>query len=47
MTTDKRERFTLRIPPELYKELSDKAKEYGVSLNALILEILREWKERQ
>jgi len=45
MTKDKRVRFTLRIPEKKLKRLEEIAKEEGVSINALILEILRKWSE--
>ena len=40
MKNDARERFTLRIPTVLYHQLLTRAEEIGVSLNALILQIL-------
>lgn len=43
MTNDTRERFTLRLPTSLYQILQTKADEFGVSLNALILQILWKW----
>ena len=43
MKKDMRERFTLRIPSELFKLLQEEAKRTGVSINALILQIL--WEE--
>ena len=47
MQKDDRERFTLRLPPRLYNLLQIQAKETGVSLNALILEILWDWEKQQ
>lgn len=43
MTSDTRERFTFRIPTTLMKLLREEAKNKGVSLNALILQILWDW----
>lgn len=45
MTKDDRERFTFRIPGKLMRMLRREAKEKGVSLNALILQILWQWTE--
>lgn len=36
-------RFTLRLTKELKQWLEDSAKRMGVSLNALVLQILWEW----
>ena len=47
MKSDTRERFTLRMPRELLDKIQDKAETAGVSANALILEVLRQWKEDQ
>lgn len=47
MLKDTRERFTLRLPTNLFVKLRDKATENGTSINALILQILREWVEDQ
>lgn len=47
MTNDTRERFTFRIPAELLKRLKCEAEKKGVSINALILQILWEWVERK
>ena len=44
---DKRERFTFRIPKDLLARLKNEAVEKGVSVNALILQILWEWSDRQ
>lgn len=46
MKKDIRERFTLRLPSELMKKMQEEANDLGVSLNALILQILWEWIER-
>ena len=46
MTTN-RIRTGLRIPIELNAELIIRAKKDGISKNALILQILREWLEQQ
>lgn len=35
--------FALRLPIEVHKELSDKARELGVSLNDLIVQICSLW----
>ena len=43
MTKDARGRFTFRLPAELLEKLKKEAKNKGVSLNALILQILWEW----
>ena len=40
---DNRERFTLRMPTQLYEAIGKQATETGVSLNALILHILWDW----
>ena len=40
---DERIRFTFRIPGRLYNKLRDIADDLGVSLNALILQILWNW----
>lgn len=47
MTTDNRERFTLRLPGELFNQLKLKSENIGVSLNALILQILWDWVKEQ
>jgi predicted HicB family RNase H-like nuclease len=41
-----RVRSGLRVPPELNAYLIEAAQNYGTSKNALILQILREWVER-
>lgn len=43
MTKDARTRFTFRLPEELYQILKGKAAVKGVSVNAIILQILWEW----
>ncbi len=43
---DNRERFTLRIPRRLYETLTEHAERIGVSLNALISQILWEWMKK-
>ena len=47
MTKDDRIRFTLRLPNELLNKLKEEARRQGVSLNALILQILWDWAKRQ
>lgn len=47
MTNDDRVRFTFRIPTNLMNSLKQTAKIKGVSLNALILQILWEWVKEQ
>lgn len=41
------ERFTLRMPTELKKCLERRSAELGVSVNALVLQVLWEWAERR
>lgn len=43
MTTDTRKRFTFRMPSSLFKNLKKEADNHGLSLNAMILQILWEW----
>lgn len=43
MTTDKKARFTFRIPETTFSKLKEEADKRGVSLNALILQILWDW----
>lgn len=45
MTHDTRERFTLRMPTRLYEMLQGEADKLGVSINAMVLNILWEWAE--
>ena len=40
-------RFTLRLTGELKEQLDESRKRMGVSLNALVVQILWEWVERQ
>lgn len=47
MTNDTRERFTFRIPKKLLEMLKSESEKKGVSINALILQILWEWVERK
>lgn len=47
MKKDTRERFTLRLPSELMNSLREDAENIGVSVNALILQILRSWADNQ
>lgn len=47
MTKDNRARFTFRMPEPMFNALKAKSEELGVSMNALILQILWDWvKER-
>ena len=46
MKKDTRERFTLRLPSELMKKLQEEANDLGISLNALILQVLWEWADK-
>lgn len=45
--TKEAERFTLRLTRELKEQLDENRKRMGVSLNALVVQILWEWAERQ
>lgn len=47
MNNDTRERFTLRIPTILMETLQNEAKKMGVSLNALVLQVLWSWSEKK
>lgn len=38
--------FALRLPIEVHKELSDKAKEMDISLNNLLVQISEKWLEQ-
>lgn len=40
---DDRVRFTLRMPEQLFERLKKRSEYLGVSVNALILQILNEW----
>lgn len=44
MTKDT-ERFTLRMTKELKERLDESRKQRGMSLNALVVQILWEWQE--
>lgn len=44
---DGRTRFTFRIPEELLNSLKYESERIGVSVNALILQILWEWVEKK
>lgn len=41
------ERFTLRLTEELKEQLDKSRKRMGISLNALVVQILWNWAERQ
>lgn len=43
---DDRTRFTFRMPGELLQKLKEQANRLGVSVNALILQVLWEWIQR-
>ena len=45
--TKETERFTLRLSRELKERLDDNRKRMGVSLNALVLQILWDWTNKQ
>ena len=47
MTNNDIKRFTFRIPQDLHIALKKEAERMNVSLNALILQILRDWLEKQ
>lgn len=44
--TKETERFTLRLTKELKEQLNENKKRMGVSLNALVMQILSEWLEK-
>ena len=44
---DIRKRYTFRIPEELYQMAKAKADRLGISMNALLLDILWEWKKSE
>ena len=46
MTKDARCRYTLRLPATLYEQLGSESSKQGISINALILQILWEWAEK-
>lgn len=45
--TKETERFTLRLTGKLKNQLDKNRKNIGISLNALVVQILWEWVERQ
>lgn len=45
--TNESERFTLRLTSKLKNHLDENRKRMGVSLNALVVQILWGWAERQ
>lgn len=45
--TKETERFTLRLTGELKGQLDENRKRMGISLNALVVQILWDWAERQ
>lgn len=47
MVKDERARFTFRMPRQLIELIKDRACQQGVSLNALILQILWDWAKKQ
>ncbi len=47
MVMDGRERFTFRIPSKLLSQIREHAGRIGVSVNALILQILWNWTREQ
>lgn len=44
---DMRKRYTFRMPEELYQMAKTKADRLGISMNALLLDILWEWKKKE
>lgn len=44
MTKDA-ERFTLRLPAELKEKLTEQSVRMGISLNALVVQLLWQWAE--
>lgn len=42
-----RKRYTFRMPEELYQIAKTKADRLGISMNALLLDILWEWKKNE
>ena len=44
---DMRKRYTFRMPEELYQIAKTKADRLGISMNALLLDILWEWKKKE
>lgn len=47
MTKDTRKRFTFRLPGSLFDNLKKEADKQGLSLNAMILQILWEWTKQK
>lgn len=47
LVKDERARFTFRMPKQLIELIKEKAHQQGVSLNALILQILWDWAKKQ
>ncbi len=47
MTKDARKRFTFRLPGSLFDNLKKEADKQGLSLNAMILQILWEWVKKR
>lgn len=45
--TKETERFTLRLTSELKKQLDENRKHMGISLNALVVQILWDWVKHQ
>lgn len=45
--TKEAERFTLRLTKELKAKLEESRHHMGISLNALVVQILWDWAERQ
>lgn len=43
--TKETERFTLRLTKELKEQLNESKKRMGLSVNALVIQILSEWLE--
>ena len=39
--------MTVRPPESMHQKLKEQAKRWGIPLNALVLQILREWIERK
>ena len=44
-TEDSRVRFTFRVPDALYVKLKEEASRTGHSVNAVILNILEQWRK--
>ena len=47
MTNDNRIRFTFRLPKDLYNQLGVIAEKKGVSINALILQIIWDYFKKE